>query len=233
MLRDHFHPPLKGRRHWEAFHSAWATFIAVELNQKLPEDWFAEPTANFGIEIDVAACNDSGPSGFDPTELASAPSWSPSPPTLTLDFPTTTDIVQVAIYENSAGPVLAGAIELVSPANKDRREHRDAFVAKCEAMLREGVGLMVVDIVTNRFANLHSDLLNRLGTPVAESASRLYAASYHPTERDNQQVLDVWHRPLTLEQPLPLLPLFLKRGPCLQVDLAATYRQTSEQLRLQ
>ena len=25
---DHFHPPLSQRRHWESFHSAWATALA-------------------------------------------------------------------------------------------------------------------------------------------------------------------------------------------------------------
>ena len=232
MLRDHFHPPLQGRRHWEAFHSAWATFLAASLNQQLPQDWFAEPTASFGIEIDVAAWDDARLVNSPDDGSSVTSNWSPAPPTLTLDFPITTDIVQVAIYENSGGPILAGAIELISPANKDRREHRDAFVAKCEAMLREGVGVMIVDIVTNRFANLHSDLLKRLGSDVTHPSVRLYAASYRPTERDEQEVLDVWHQPLSLDQPPPQMPLFLKGGPCLQVDLAATYLQTSEQLRL-
>ncbi|MBW4621777.1 MAG: hypothetical protein KME17_20730 [Cyanosarcina radialis HA8281-LM2] len=29
-LQDHFHPPLSVRRHWHAFHNAWATYIAAE-----------------------------------------------------------------------------------------------------------------------------------------------------------------------------------------------------------
>ena len=32
ILLDHFHPPLKGLRHWEAFHSGWANTLATELN---------------------------------------------------------------------------------------------------------------------------------------------------------------------------------------------------------
>ena len=53
-LLDHFRPPLDGRRSWHAFHNAWATFIAVELNTRLPAGYFAEPNAQFGIEIGVA-----------------------------------------------------------------------------------------------------------------------------------------------------------------------------------
>src|SRR5207248_520189 len=55
-LLDHFHPPLSIQRHWESFHTTWATAIADSLNQDwLPEGYFAEeqlhPTAR--IEIDV------------------------------------------------------------------------------------------------------------------------------------------------------------------------------------
>ncbi len=42
-LLDHFHPPLNMRRHWHAFHNAWATYLASDLNQRLPEGYFAEP----------------------------------------------------------------------------------------------------------------------------------------------------------------------------------------------
>lgn len=59
MLQDHFRPPLSTRRHWHAFHNAWATYIASDLNAKLPEGYFAEPNVQFGIEIDVAAFEES------------------------------------------------------------------------------------------------------------------------------------------------------------------------------
>ena len=53
-LQDHFRPPLSVRRHWHAFHNAWATYISSDLNQRLPEGYFAEANVQFGIEIDVA-----------------------------------------------------------------------------------------------------------------------------------------------------------------------------------
>src|SRR2546423_13564027 len=53
-LRDHFRPPLSVRRHWHAFHNAWATYISSDLNRLLPEGYFAEANVQFGIEIDVA-----------------------------------------------------------------------------------------------------------------------------------------------------------------------------------
>src|SRR6059058_4764091 len=47
-------------------------------------------------------------------------------------------------------------IEIVSPANKDRPEHRNVFVGKCAALLQKGVAVGIVDLVTvkRRFQKL-------------------------------------------------------------------------------
>ena len=55
VLQDHFRPPLSVRRHWHACHNAWATYISSDLNQRLPEGYFAEPNVQLGIEINGAA----------------------------------------------------------------------------------------------------------------------------------------------------------------------------------
>src|SRR5262245_58384452 len=118
-LLDHFHPPLLGRRHWTSFHHGWAVAIAASLNERLPPGYFAEPHVQFGIEIDVAA--------FEAAGGASGSSgWTPAAPTQTLPLPLLTDRVEVLVHGPYNQPSLAGAIELVSPANKDRPEHRDA-----------------------------------------------------------------------------------------------------------
>jgi hypothetical protein len=135
-LLDHFRPLLSERRQWHAFHDAWATFLSADLNRQLPEAYFAEPNVQFGVEFDVATFEEDG---------NSAPaSWIPPVPTQTVRFSLVTDVVEVQIFNREAGPVLAGAIELVSPATKDRTAHRDAFVSKCAALLQSGVGLIVL-----------------------------------------------------------------------------------------
>lgn len=50
MLLDHFHPPLSQFRHWHAFHSGWATYIAANLNRYLPDGYFAEPVCSLGSQ---------------------------------------------------------------------------------------------------------------------------------------------------------------------------------------
>ena len=129
-------------------------------------------------------------------------------------------VVEVGIFSRTGGPVLAGAVELVSPANKDRPAHRDALTSKCAAYVQAGVGLVVGDVVTDRVADFHLDLLTRLGAADGTGpGAPLYAATYRPVERNGAACLDVWYEPLAVGQPLPTMPLGLRGGLCLPVEL--------------
>lgn len=238
VLQDHFHPPLSVRRHWHAFHNAWATYIASDLNAKLPSSYFAEPNVQFGIEIDVAAFEESLPEvEYEggvirfPTDFQN--NWMPPPPAQTVPFLPTTETVEVSIFNTETGPTLAGAIELVSPANKDRSSHRGAFVSKCETYLRQGIGLVIVDVVTLRKGNLHDELLTRIaGGSVSLFNADLYATAYRPVERDGQPSLDIWQEKLTVGCALPSLPLWLRGELCLGVELDGIYERTCREQRI-
>jgi hypothetical protein len=128
--------------------------------------------------------------------------------------------------------VLAGAVELVSPANKDRTAHRDAFVSKCAALLQSGIGLMVVDVVTTRAADLHEELLRRLAATSAASHADLWTASYRPVNENGETELAIWHSPLSLGAALPALPFWLKNGPYLSLDLELSYARTCRELAI-
>lgn len=239
-LQDHFRPPLSTRRHWHAFHNAWATYLASDLNRRLPEGYFAEPNVQFGIEIDVAMFEEAETirvsRGDDRTGLPWAVSpevWVAPAPTLTIPFSTITETVEVLVYDREAGPTLVGAIELVSPANKDRPSHRDAFVFKCAAYLQQGIGLVVVDVVTDRRANLHDELLAHLASSeVVPWGAELYAAAYRPIMRDGQTQLDIWQETLAVGLALPTMPLWLRGNLSLPIDLEATYDRTCQEQRI-
>lgn len=223
-LLDHFRPPLGQQRHWHSFHHAWCTFLASHLNAQLPEGYFAESNVQFGIEIDVAT--------FDNSQVIQESGWTAPAPTATLSVADIGDIVEVLIYRNSGGPTLTAAIELASPANKDRPAHRSAFVNKCASLLQQGIGLIIVDIVTERSGDLHGELLERLSAPAEEEHADLYAVGYRVVERLDQTNLDVWYHELQLGQSLPTLPLWLLGGLCLPVDLEATYERTRREQRV-
>jgi hypothetical protein len=227
-LLDHFRPPLSTRRHWHSFHNAWSTYLADALNQSLPDGYFAEPNAQFGIEIDIATFS-------EPTRVqttASEPQWHPQSPTATLPFQPTTDVVEVQVFDTQAGPVLVGAIELISPANKDRPAHRSAFVSKCQTYLQQGIGLVIVDLVTTLSANLHHDLMERLELAIAPLDASLYATAYRVTESNGNPALEVWQNALHLNRLLPTLPLYLKGGLSVPIQLNETYEYTCVRQRI-
>ncbi|MBP3960285.1 hypothetical protein J8F10_34085 [Gemmata sp. G18] len=136
------------------------------------------------------------------------------------------------VYGSRDGRYLAAAIELVSEGNKDRPEARDAFVAKCETYLQSGVGVVIVDVVTARTANLHDDLMARISPGVTTWGERLYVTAYRPTGKNGSAQLTVWREGQTLGAPLPTAPLWLLHGPCIPLPLETTYEDTFRQLRL-
>lgn len=231
MLLDHFHPPLKGRRHSTGFHSRWAGNIAVDLNKRLPEGWFAEPTVHWGIEVDVATFEEESVSVGAVFETSTSAGWELPTPTKTIDFSLSTDVVEVRIHHDFGDVPLVGVVELISPSNKDRPESRDAFVSKCDTYLRDAIGLVLVDVVTDHHPNLHSALMDRLGDP-DQADDSIYTSSYRPTRRDETDELDIWYEPLRIGGELPTMPLVLKNGPQTQVNLADTYSLACEELRI-
>jgi hypothetical protein len=163
-LLDHFHPPLHGPRRWEGFHHSWAAFIAQQLNQgPLPPDYYAESEISVGpeLEIDVAALELTRPGGGGTGAATSV--WTPTRPQIAapIDF-AQLDSYEIRVYQDIGGAELRAAIELVSPANKDRAGSRRTFAAKCAGYLRHGIGVVIVDIVTARSANLHDELFDVL-----------------------------------------------------------------------
>ncbi|MFO0877692.1 MAG: DUF4058 family protein [Gemmataceae bacterium] len=233
-LLDHFHPPLYGRRHWEAFHAMWASCIASSLNKILPKDYFAESQVHTGsrVEVDVATFDEGPTSGGG--GVATLPQTAPvlAPPELTLPatFPPT---FGVRVYELSAGPTLVAAVELVSPGNKDRDETRRAFAAKCAAQLQQAVGLIVVDIVTNRHGRPFADLMAQMypGQELTTDPS-LAAVSFRPVRVRGVDSLEVRVRALEVGQTLPELPLALGGLGHVMVNLEATYEEARERARL-
>jgi hypothetical protein len=229
MLLDHFHPPLSELRR-KGFHNQSATVLAADVNSRLPQGWRAQSDVECGVEIDVGAVDEERP--VDEITASAASPWTPPEPTSTIPFPGPQDIVEVRIMNRSYSPGLVGAIELVSPANMDRPDHRRAFVSQCHAKLAEGAGLIVVDIVTERRNNLHRRLMERVKFKLPGPSSDLYAAACRLTKSEPQSRWHAWEESLSLRAESPVMPLFLRVGPMAPVDLNATCLLTCPQLRI-
>jgi Protein of unknown function (DUF4058) len=221
-LLDHFHPPLLELRDWHSFHNLWASAIAGDLNERLPAEYFAEANVQYGIEIDVAVLEE--PEGGEPPPNPVV-SWSPPAATLSVPYTIASDVAEVRVYRQLGGKTLVGAIELVSPSNKDRPSAKSAFVSKCDAILQGGSGVMIVDVVTlYPGTNLHDELMTHTGSADATWGERLYAVSYRPLGANGSGRLDIWREPLVIGSGLPTLPLCLLNGPVLRIDLEESYQ---------
>jgi hypothetical protein len=148
-----------------------------------------------------------------------------------LTFP---DEIEVPVYDAEDDRRLLAVIELVSPSNKHDEAERRSFAGKCAAYLKRGVGLIMVDVVTNRRGNLHAELLNLLGQSAAAALVQtdLYATAYRPSQRGEQGQLDIWVQALSVGQALSVLPLALRGAFLVPVNFEATYTETRQRLRL-
>ena len=235
-LLDHFHPPLSAQRHWESFHTTWATAIADDLNQKwLPEGFFAEeqlhPAAR--VEIDVATF-ERAPAVGSSGGIAVAGPRTYLPPSATWTVPNVVvEGIELLVFSSEGGPTLVGAIELVSPGNKDRPDSRRAFAIKCASYLHQGIGLAIIDVVTSRSANLHNEVMTLLGRASEfDLASDLYAVAYRPVRRDANDQIEIWPQTISVGKPLPELPLWIGPQLAVPINLDSTYNDALRRRRM-
>jgi hypothetical protein len=244
-LRDHFRPPLSLRKSWESVHHGWAFVIAQMLNGSILTDRF-ESDSNIHrgpqIELDVATDEeDREPSPFvmhgtGGGVATQAQIYAPPAPPLAAEVVMAdADTFEIDVYKQEGGWKLVAAIELVSPANKDRSSHRRAFATKVAAYLQQGVSVVTVDIVTERNANLHDDISNALRLPDAldwAAPTGLSAVCYRLLRAEGKERLEMWPHALALGAELPTVPLWLEPNLAVPLELELTYTNTCESLRI-
>jgi hypothetical protein len=240
-LLDHFHPPLSAERRWESFHSNWATKLADALTEHwLPPGYIAEEHVHFGpsVEIDVGTFERIGATvaekGSKTVATIGPRVW--APPVADAVFPSVfPETFEVRVMSTESGPKLVAAIELISPGNKDRQTERRAFATKCASYLFQGISVIIVDIVTNRRANMHNEILRVMDASESlhlPSEQSLYAVAYRPLRREKGDEIELWRNALTLGQALPTLPLGLRADLVIPVELESAYAEACLRKRL-
>jgi hypothetical protein len=239
-LRDHFRPPLDDIASWEELHGQWPAIIVQHLRKKLPDGYVAGPRVHSGsqVEIDVAAFEKDdrlSSNGISEANGGVATAvWAPATANLVIETELPDyDEYEVRIYDAARGRRLVAAIELVSPANKDRPEHRNAFIGKCAALLQKGVAVSIVDLVTVRQFNLYTDVLTFVGhsdPTFSDLPPNIYAASCRWIRKDKRAILQAWSNVLAIGEPLPTLPLWLTDSLVVPLDLELSYEQACHDL---
>ena len=208
----------------------------------LPQRYESTQLAHHGstVEIDVAAYHDEpvstpgfGTNGHGGVAVA-VQSYAPAVavatgPVAFLDH----DVYEVQVYNDEGGLKLVAAVELVSPSNNDRPSSRRTFATKVAAYLQQGIAVVTVDVVTDRAANLHYDLIQRLQLADGfawQSPTSLSAVSYRVVRENGIDRLDVWPFPLAVGEPLPVVPLWLNPVLAVPLELEPTFEETCDGL---
>lgn len=208
-LRDHFRPPVSKIASWEGFFGGWPTLMCLQLNEILPEDYAVEPRVHLGSYFEIDAIRD--------VEIAEEYAY------------------EVLIYDRSRGRQLVAALEIVSPANKDRPGSRQAFVAKCAALMQNRICVSIVDLVTLRNFNLYGELLASIGesdSAFTATSPATYAVTFRGHKVNERTRLEEWAYPLVLGQPLPSLPIWLTDDIHVILNLESAYEETCQALRI-
>ncbi|MDA1017585.1 MAG: DUF4058 family protein [Planctomycetota bacterium] len=247
-LRDHFHPPLSDRRKWDGVHGMWPAVIVQQLVELLPPEYEAEPRVHLGSQFEVDIATFDAPSD-EPFGIVPAPDrlsdqnggtatavWAPGKPTLATDVDLNDfDEYEVLVYDIEQGRRLVAAIEIISPANKDRPESRNQFTTKCAALLQQEVAIVLVDVVTSRRANLYADLISRVGqtdAALGEVPPATYAVACRWRPHVTTGSFQSWYHTLAVEAALPVLPVWLHDQLAIPLDLESAYEQTCRTLRI-
>jgi Protein of unknown function (DUF4058) len=233
-LLDHFHGSNLEELPWESVNTLWIAAVVANLNQMLPQDRFrAFAKRHLGpqVEADVAEFESIHSTGSANGAVATLMETYAPPALVTAPaiFP---DDIEVQIADANNRRRLVAVIEFVSPGNKKETDERNSFVAKCCTYLRQGIGLVVVDVVTSRTANLHDELMRFMGLQAPYLFTKptpIYAVSYRPIHRPSQNAIDLWPEALEVGASLPTVPLPLKGAGLVPLDLEATYGTALEQ----
>lgn len=223
-LLDHFHPPVTDDIQWNTFHAVWAGCIADYLIGRVPREFQVREHLKLGggVEIDVAALR--RPPAANGTTAPRVSTWQPPPAVaVPATFP---DQFEVLVYRQFGGRQLVAAIELVSPGNKDDDTVRTAFASKVASYLHEAVSVLVVDVVTDRHANLHDEIVRLMRMPDDTRIPPdppLYASAFRPVLRDGRPEIDIWVNQFNVGDALPTMPLRLIADYFVPVELETTY----------
>lgn len=246
-LRDHFRSPVDDKHSWDEVHGYWPSAIVRWLYDRLPKRYIAAPQVHLGrfAQIDVTAFEHEDEGGRLHAEEANGgvatAVWAPARPTLVVptNLPTQ-DEYEVRIYDTRHTRRLVAAIEIVSPANKDRPANREAFVAKCAAFLQKQVSVTIVDLVTIPGGNLYAELLDFIGQSdplLGEQPTETYAVACRAIPKEiklgpSSWQLETWLSLLRVGERLPTMPIWLTDQFAVPLDLEATYEETCKVLRI-
>jgi hypothetical protein len=212
------------------FHNVWIAELRNTLNSGLlPSGFYALSEQHAGKYIaDVLTLQTSPPSPA-PRPPGGGVAVVEAPPKvrqkLSLSAAARSRRKTLTIRHVSGHRIIA-LVEMVSPANKDRREHVEEFVDKLEQALHYGIHVLLVDLLPPGRQDprgMHGAVWDRLGDdpePVPDGEPLTLAAYVADSP------VKAYIERLAVGTALPEMPLFLDPDYYINVPLESTYQTT-------
>jgi hypothetical protein len=222
-LRNHFRPPTSVELPWPSLYSGWSCHIADVLVRAVPvsPDRYSvesalRPAVKTGVDVVSASDVEVG------SEWRTA--WQPPAPAVTTPI-TFADRWDTQVYRDSGGKQMVAAVAFVSP-----EESPVVFAQKVWAMLRDGVCVMVLDVVDGETLDAVCRIVGHSAGPPTD-ARRLGAGSFRPVTRtftrdlDRTGQVDVWVERFGVGDTLPTMPLRLVADYFVPIELETIYTE--------
>jgi uncharacterized protein DUF4058 len=201
----------KDDRGWDSVHLVWLAQLLDWVQPRLPEGYRAYLGSVPALTVDV-------PNGRPDMSVRNWPTADPPAHVVPRDLGSEPDEEAVAtftldpqraLHVDLHGALIA-ALEIVSPRNKDRPAARDRYLGRYSGYLRQGVHLLLVDVLPRpagfSFADALAVNLGLCQPPCAAPCAVSYRVGEPVPEGT---VIALWRRPLQAGQPLPVVPLAL------------------------
>ena len=215
---------------WSGVHLLWIGEILRWVKPRLPEGYrayvgswplIAVEAPERQADLQVRKLNPITSNGVSPIGQKQSTPMEPDAEVVV----TTLESVEASVIVEHGGRMVA-TVELVSPANKDRPLRRVDYTARYAGYLRQGVHLLLVDVIPLprgfSFADAILEQFDIRDQPICP-APFAYAFRVGESAATGGNLLALWRRPLQVGQPLATLPLPLNVHEEVMLDLEATY----------
>lgn len=225
---------------FHAFHLAWIAEFQRALNGGvLPEGYYALAEQVSGPAIpDVLALHGGGvdaPINSNPWEDGPGAALAEAPPKVSLTVEGSEASLLAArrrriAIRHATGDRIVAFIEIVSPGNLESRAASDAFLDKAAEALRQGVHLLLIELVPPTRVVPHGVCGMvfdwAIGTPYKAPPARLLTLAAFASG----EAIKAYVEPTSVGQQLVAMPLFLDPAHYVEVPLEETYMAAYEAL---
>lgn len=221
-------------RGWESMHLLWLNQLLDWVQPRLPEGFRAYLGAVPALTID--APNGRPDLGVRKWPVESArPNTSAALATAAPDEETVAAFnldPQRAVHVDFHGQLIA-VMELVSPRNKDRPAARTRYLGRYLGYLHQGIHLLLIDVLPRPAEFSFADSIAAELSFAQPPSPPPCAVSYRVGEPlPDGTLLGFWRRPLSVGQPLAVIPLALSTTLSISIDLEETYQQAARRAYL-